>query len=453
MSSAENERPADAPSAAPAPASAAPAAPAAAPAPANGNRRKALLGVASVVVLAGIAYAIYWALVLNHFESTDNAYVQGNVVQLTPQVAGTVISIAADDTDFVKAGQPLVKLDPADARVALDQAEAQLAQAVREARILFVNNGTLKAQIDSREADLARARSEVLRAEDDVARRAPLVATGAVGKEEFSHANSQLATAKSVLAAAESGAQAARDQLASNQSLTEGISVDQHPSVLRAAARVREAYLALRRVELLAPVDGYVARRSVQLGQRVQAGTPLLSVVALNDVWVDANFKESQLRNLRIGQPVELQADVYGKKVDYHGTIEGLGAGTGAAFALLPAQNATGNWIKVVQRVPVRIALDPKEMVSHPLRVGLSMDVKVDVRKTDGHMLADASDRASHFSTAVFDDSNAAADAAVSKIIAANVGRDASAQAAQARVARAQRPAALAQGPASVAAR
>jgi membrane fusion protein (multidrug efflux system) len=451
MSSADNERPADASSAAPA---AAPVAVVAAPASnGNGNRRKSLLGVAGVVVLAGIAYAIYWALVLNHYESTDNAYVQGNVVQLTPQVAGTVIAISADDTDFVKAGQPLVKLDPADARVALDQAEAQLAQAVRETRILFVNNGTLKAQIDSRDADLARARSDVLRAEDDVARRAPLVATGAVGKEEFSHATSQLAVAKTSLAAAESGAQAAREQLASNQSLTEGISVEQHPSVLRAAARVREAYLALRRVELLAPVDGYVARRSVQLGQRVQAGTPLLSVVALNDVWVDANFKEGQLRNLRIGQPVELQADVYGKKVDYHGTIEGLGAGTGAAFALLPAQNATGNWIKVVQRVPVRIALDPKETASHPLRVGLSMDVKVDVSKTDGRMLADASDRIAHSSTAVFDDSNAAADVDVKKIIAANIGRPSPADAAASRTARADRSSSVAQGPASVAAR
>jgi membrane fusion protein (multidrug efflux system) len=463
MSSADNERqPVALPAAhnaTPAMSAAAPAAPAPAvastaanePAESNGNRRKALLGVFSVVVLAGIVYAIYWALVLNHYESTDNAYVQGNVVQLTPQVAGTVIAIAADDTDFVKAGQPLVKLDPADARVALDQAEAQLAQAVRETRILFVNNGTLKAQIDSREADLARVRSDVLRAEDDVARRAPLVASGAVGKEEFSHATSQLAIAKASLAAAESAAQAAREQLASNQSLTEGISVEQHPSVLRAAARVREAYLALRRVELLAPVDGYVARRSVQLGQRVQAGTPLLSVVALNDVWVDANFKEGQLRNLRIGQPVELQADVYGKKVDYHGTIEGLGAGTGAAFALLPAQNATGNWIKVVQRVPVRIALDPKELVAHPLRVGLSMDVNVDVSKTDGRMLADSSDHVAHSSTAVFDDSNAAADADVKKIIAANVGRGA--DATQPRVARAQRPAAIAQGPAAVAAR
>jgi membrane fusion protein, multidrug efflux system len=464
MSSADNQRPADTSSAAPdaapaasagAPGAASAAAGAAPVAPAgngNGNRRKALLGVAGVVVLVGIAYAIYWALVLNHYESTDNAYVQGNVVQLTPQVAGTVIAIAADDTDFVKAGQLLVKLDPADARVALDQAEAQLAQAVRETRILFVNNGTLKAQIDAREADLARARSDVLRAEDDVARRTPLVATGAVGKEEFSHATSQLAVAKTSLAAAESGAQAARDQLASNQSLTEGISVDQHPSVLRAAARVREAYLALRRAELLAPVDGYVARRSVQLGQRVQAGTPLLSVIALNQLWVDANFKEGQLRNLRIGQPVELQADVYGKKVDYHGTIEGLGAGTGAAFALLPAQNATGNWIKVVQRVPVRIALDPKETASHPLRVGLSMDVKVDVSKTEGRMLADASNRQAHSATTVFDDSNAAADADVKKIIAANIGRT-SADAGTPRTAHVERPSSVAQGPASVAAR
>ncbi|MGZ5215109.1 MAG: HlyD family secretion protein [Caldimonas sp.] len=422
---------------------AAAATPAAAPAaPGNPRRRKALLGVAGVVALGAIVYGAYWALVLNHFESTDNAYVQGNVVQLTPQVAGTVVAIAADDTDFVKAGQPLVQLDPADARVALEQAEAQLAQAVRETRTLFVNNGTLKAQIAAREADLARARSELARAEDDVSRRAPLVATGAVGKEEFNHVTSQVAVAKTALSAADSGAQAAREQLASNQSLTEGISVEQHPNVLRAAARVREAHLALSRAELLAPVAGYVARRSVQLGQRVQAGTPLLSVVALKDVWVDANFKEGQLRNLRIGQPAELVADVYGKKVEYHGTIEGLGAGTGAAFALLPAQNATGNWIKVVQRVPVRIALDAKEVAAHPLRVGLSMDVKVDVRKTDGRMLADASQGPAHSATAVFDEGHGAADADVKKIIAANLGRAPQVQAAQAQTAVRAAPAA-----------
>jgi membrane fusion protein (multidrug efflux system) len=399
--------------------------PAAAAAPAvngNGARKKALTGVAAAVVLAGVAYGAYWALVLNHFESTDNAYVQGNVVQLTPQIGGTVVAINADDTDHVKAGQLLVKLDPADAQVALDQAEAQLAQTVREVRTLFANNSTLKAQIALREADLARSQSELVRAQDDVNRRSPLVATGAVGKEEFNHSTAQLAAAKSSVAAAQSAVLAAREQLTSNQTLTDGVAVDQHPNVLRAAARVREAYLALKRADLLAPVDGFVAKRSVQLGQRIAAGAPLMSVIALNDVWVEANFKESQLKNLRIGQPVELQADVYGKKVDYRGTIEGLGAGTGAAFALLPAQNATGNWIKVVQRVPVRIKLDAKELGEHPLRVGLSMDAKVDISNTDGRMLADGSRASVINQTKVFDEINSAADGEVRRIIVANGG-------------------------------
>lgn len=394
----------------------------------RGMRRKtALISVAAVVVLAGLAYGAYWALVLNHFESTDNAYVQGNVVQITPQVSGTVVAIQADDTDFVKAGQPLVRLDKADAQVAVEQAEAQLAQAVRESRALFVNNGGFKAQIAARVADLARARSDVQRAQDDVARRAPLVATGAVGKEEFNHATSQLAVAQAGLGAAESAADAAREQLASNQSLTEGISVEQSPNVLRAAARVREAWLALARTELSAPVDGYVARRSVQLGQRVQAGAPLLAIIPLGGVWVDANFKESQLGALRIDQPVELKADVYGKSVVYHGRIEGLGAGTGAAFALLPAQNATGNWIKVVQRVPVRIALDPAEVQAHPLRIGLSMDAKVDVSRAEGRVLADAAQKPARAQTSVFDRSDRQAEAAVQKIIGANLGGRASA--------------------------
>ena len=396
----------------------------AAPVTAQGNpaRKKALGAVAAAVVVGGIAYGVYWALVLNHYESTDNAYVQGNVVQLTPQVGGTVVAINADDTDHVKAGQLLVKLDPADAEVALDQAEAQLAQTVREVRTMYANNSTLRAQIALREADLARAQSEEARAQDDVSRRAPLVATGAVGKEEFNHSTSQLSAAKSSVVAAQSAVLAAREQLSSNQTLTDGIAVDQHPNVLRAAARVREAYLALHRADLLAPVDGFVAKRSVQLGQRVQAGAPLMSVIALNQLWIDANFKESQLKNLRIGQPVELQADVYGKKVAYHGAIEGLGAGTGSAFSLLPAQNATGNWIKVVQRVPVRITLDPKELAEHPLRVGLSMDAKVDVSKLEGRMLADGSHPSVATQTAVFEQNNSAADAEVRKIIAANAG-------------------------------
>jgi membrane fusion protein (multidrug efflux system) len=389
----------------------------------NPTRKKALTAIAAAVLVIGAAYGAYYALVLNHFETTDNAYVQGNVVQLTPQVGGTVLAINADDTDFVKAGQPLVRLDPADARVALDQAEAQLAQTVREVRTLFANNATLKAQIALREADLARAESELVRAQDDVSRRTPLVATGAVGKEEFNHANAQLSAARSAVSAAKSGVVAAREQLASNESLTDNTSVEQHPNVLRASARVREAYLALKRADLPAPVDGYVARRSVQVGQRVQAGAPLMSVIALDQVWVDANFKESQLQSLRIGQPVTLKADVYGKQVEYHGKVEGLGAGTGAAFALLPAQNATGNWIKVVQRVPVRVSMDPRELAGHPLRVGLSMEARVDISDTSGKSLADAPRRAAVAQTAVFDVIDQQADSEVNRIVASNLGR------------------------------
>ncbi|MEO5733936.1 MAG: HlyD family efflux transporter periplasmic adaptor subunit [Rubrivivax sp.] len=389
----------------------------------------------ALVAVCGIAYGAYWALVLNHYESTDNAYVQGNVVQVTPQLGGTVTAIKVDDTDHVKAGQLLVTLDPADAQVGVEQAEAQLAQTTREVRTLYANNSTLQAQIALRTADLAKAESELVRAQSDVDRRAPLVAGGAVGKEEFEHVKSQLTAVRSSVAAARSAVQAAREQLASNEVLTQGTAVEQHPNVLRAAARVREATLALSRVELRSPVDGYIARRNVQLGQRVAAGAPLMSVVALDTVWIEANFKESQLQNLRIGQPVEAVADVYGKSVTYRGNVEGLGAGTGAAFALLPAQNATGNWIKVVQRVPVRVALDPAELAKHPLRVGLSMDVRVDIHNTDGRVLALSSEpepvpetapAAAPSTTAAVE--RARVDARVRRIVAANGGGGSRAQ-------------------------
>ncbi len=367
------------------------------------GRRRGLTAIAIAVALAGAGWGGWHWFHGRHHQSTDNAYVAGNVVQITPQVGGTVVSILADDNDVVKAGQPLVRLDTADARVALEQAEAQLAQTVREVRALYAGNATLKAQVALREADLARAQADLARAQDDVARRTPLVASGAVGKEEFEHATAQLAAARSALAAAQSAAQAAREQLATAQVMTEGTTVEQHPNVLRAAARVREAALALKRAELPAPIDGQVAKRSVQLGQRVQAGAPLMTVVALDKVWVDANFKEGQLADLRIGQPAELTADVYGTKVSYHGKVAGLGAGTGAAFSLLPAQNATGNWIKIVQRVPVRIALDPAELAAHPLRVGLSMEVTVDTADQGGPVLADATRPTTVAATGVFE--------------------------------------------------
>jgi len=398
------------------------------PAAGNPRRKKALTALASVVVVAGLGWAAYEYLVASHYESTDNAYVQGNVIQITPQIGGTVMAIMADDTDFVKAGQALVQLDPADARVALEQAEAALAQAVRQVRTLYANNGTLAAQIALRDADVVKAQSDIARASDDLNRRQSLTGNGAVSKEELNHAQTQLANARSALAAANAGVVAAREQLSSNQALTEGTSIEQHPSVQVAAAKVREAHLATQRAGLLAPVDGYVAKRTVQLGQRVAAGTPLMSVIPLNQVWVDANFKEVQLRNIRIGQPATLVADLYGKKVEYKGTVAGLGVGTGAAFSLLPAQNATGNWIKVVQRVPVRIALDAKQLESNPLRVGLSMDAVVDVSRQDGKTLADAPRDAAQAHSQVLGAQNSAADEDVRRVIAANSGKPANAE-------------------------
>lgn len=406
-------------------ASAAPEAPAG-----NGKRRRALTTLAAVVIVAGGGWGLYEWLVASHYEDTDNAYVQGNVIQITPQIGGTVMAINADDTDFVKAGQPLVQLDPADAKVALEQAEAALAQAVRQVRTLYANNGSLAAQIALRQADIVKAQSDIAKAQDDLQRRRALSGNGAVSKEELNHAETALDNAQSQLAAAQAGVVAAREALASNQSLTEGTSVAQHPSVLAAAAKVREAYLATQRVALPAPVDGYVAKRTVQLGQRVAAGTPMMSIVPLNQLWVDANFKEVQLRNIRIDQPVKLRADVYGKKVEYTGKVAGLGVGTGSAFALLPAQNATGNWIKVVQRVPVRIALDPEQLKANPLRIGLSMDAEIDISQKSGKMLADAPRPTAISQTQVYSKLDQGADAEVDRIVAANLGRGAPAASA-----------------------
>jgi membrane fusion protein (multidrug efflux system) len=374
------------------------------------------------VAVAGLAWGAYEWLVASHYESTDNAYVQGNVVQITPQISGTVTAINADDTDYVKAGQRLVQLDPADVRVALQQAEANLAQTVRQVRTVYANNGSLSAQISLREADVAKARAEVARAEDDLKRRQSLVGNGAVSKEELNHAATQLANARSALAAAQAGVTSAREQLASNQTMTEGTSVEQHPSVQAAAGKVREAWLASQRAAIVAPVDGYVAKRTVQLGQRVAAGAPLMSIIPLKQVWVDANFKEGQLRKIRLGQPVKLTADVYGRKVEYRGTVEGLGAGTGSAFALLPAQNATGNWIKVVQRVPVRVSLDPQQVAANPLRVGLSMDAEVDVSDQSGKTLADAPRSTPVAQAPDYGAPDLRADDEVRRVIAANLG-------------------------------
>ncbi|QDQ88573.1 HlyD family efflux transporter periplasmic adaptor subunit [Alcaligenaceae bacterium SJ-26] len=348
------------------------------------SRRRLLLLATAVFVLLAVGYGLWWWIYSSHFESTDDAYVHGNLVQITPQVAGTVVAIAADDTEWVKAGQPLVQLDPADAEAALAQARAQLAQAVRQTRTRYVQNEALQADVSAREADLKRVQADLARARTDLDRRQKLARTGGVSGEELQHAQTALRSAQSQAAQAQAALEAAQAMLETNQALTRGTDVAHHPDVQRAAAQLREAWLARERTALPAPVDGMVARRSVQVGQRVAPGAALMSVVALDQLWVEANFKENQLRNMRVGQPVTLVSDLHGDRVRYHGVVSGLDAGTGSAFALLPAQNATGNWIKVVQRVPVRIRLDPTELAEHPLRIGLSMTVEVDVGD-EGH--------------------------------------------------------------------
>ncbi|XUW87116.1 EmrA/EmrK family multidrug efflux transporter periplasmic adaptor subunit [Burkholderia sp. M6-3] len=378
--------------------------------PANSGKRKRMMTLLVIVILiAAIAYGLYYFLVARFHEDTDDAYVNGNVVQITPQVTGTVVAVNADDTQTVKAGDPVVVLDPADARVALDQAEANLAQTVRQVRGLFADDNQYQAQVAQRQSDLSRA-------QDDLKRRLTVAQTGAVSQEEISHARDAVKSAQAAV-------EAAQQQLASNRALTANTTIANHPNVQASAAKVRDAYLNNARNTLPAPVTGYVAKRSVQVGQRVSPGTPLMAIVPLGAVWVDANFKEVQLKHMRIGQPVELTADVYGSSVVYHGKVVGFSAGTGSAFSLLPAQNATGNWIKVVQRLPVRIALDPQELEKHPLRIGLSMQADVSIKDENGGQLGNAQNTV--YQTDVFAKYGDEADAEIARIIAENAGPNA----------------------------
>jgi membrane fusion protein (multidrug efflux system) len=381
-------------------------APAPAPAPARSKRARWLAIAIGAFALIGAGYGAYWAIALRYEQSTDDAYVNGNVVQITPQIAGTVVSIAADDTQFVKTGQTLVQLDPADARIALDQAEAKLGKTVREVRGLFATTAQLRAALEVRNADVARAT-------EDLNRRERLAASGAVSGEELQHA-------RDALTAARAAQVAAQQELEANRARTDRTTIASHPDVQAASAQVHDAFLEVARTQLPAPVSGFVAKRAVQLGQRVGPGAPLMAIVPLDQVWVDANFKEPQMAAMRVGQPVTLKADLYGGKIVYHGTVAGFGAGTGSAFALLPAQNATGNWIKVVQRVPVRIALDAKELSAHPLQIGLSMQVDVDTHSRDGARLPELAANRPAYATTVYSQVDDAADRRIKAIIAAN---------------------------------
>ena len=346
----------------------------AATAPANGKRTKILILIAVIFIVLGALWGAYWVLVLSKREQTDDAYVNGNKVVISAQVSGTVIAVLADDTQLVKAGQVLVRLDPIDAETSLSRAASALAQGVRQVR-------QEKATADQYDSVIETRKLELARAETDLAKREPLLADKAIAPEEVRHARESVEMARAARA------QAVRQSIAAH-ALIDGTQVEDNPAVLQAKAAFRDAWIAAQRNAVVAPVTGYVAERSVQLGQHIQAGQALMTVIPLNALWVDANFKEVQLRHLRIGQPAQVRSDLYGGSFIFHGHVKGMSAGTGAAFALLPAQNASGNWIKVVQRVPVRIQIDDNDLVKAPLRVGLSATVTVDTTNRDGPVLS-----------------------------------------------------------------
>ncbi|MCD1126667.1 multidrug efflux MFS transporter periplasmic adaptor subunit EmrA [Jinshanibacter sp. LJY008] len=342
----------------------------------NKQTRKLAMIIASVLfILIGAGYAIYWFVALRHHQATDDAYVAGNQIQVMAQIAGNVTTIHVDNTDRVKQGDVLLTLDPTDAQQAFERAQTALANSVRQTHQLIINNRQLQANIELKKTALNQATA-------DLVRRETLGKAAAIGKEELQHARDAAVSARAEL-------EVALQQYQANNALVLNTPLELHPSVQHASSQLRDAWLTLQRTKVVSPIDGYVSRRSVQVGAQVAVGNPLMVIVPADQVWVDANFKETQLANMRIGQPVRITSDFYGDDVEYTGTVAGLDMGTGSAFSLLPAQNATGNWIKVVQRLPVRIELDPQQVAQHPLRIGLSMEVTVDTAVQNGLVLAE----------------------------------------------------------------
>jgi membrane fusion protein, multidrug efflux system len=364
-------------------------------APADMDKRKRLFAILAVALLViGVGVAIWWFVTQRGRVETDNAYVGADSAQITALVSGPVAEVRVGGTQTVRKGDVLVVLDDSDARIDVATAEAALRQAQQRYQQATANVGAAAAKVTARDADIAQARARLAEANAglertriDLSRREALVASGAVSGEELSSARAAYATAKAARDLASAGIATARatqlsagNDVAATAALVRGTTIDTAPDVATARARLEKARLDLARTVIRAPVSGIVANKQVQVGQRINAGTPIMTIVPIETAYVDANFKESQFRRLRIGQPVELTSDFYGGNIVYRGRITGLAGGTGAAFALVPAQNATGNWVKVVQRLPVRIALDPAQVKAHPLRVGLSMAVTVDTR-------------------------------------------------------------------------
>jgi len=359
------------------------------------RRNKLLLGFGGALAVIALLLAAYWIFYGSHFVSTDNAYAAVEVAQVTPSVSGTIAEVRVKDTQPVKKGDVLVVIDPTDAKLSLAQAEAELGRAIRRVKGYVANDLGLGAQVAARDAEEKRAAAQLEsaaadfeRASIDLKRREALIASGSVSGDELTRAQSTYATAKANLAAAKASASQAQANRSAtlgskeaNAVLIAGADEETNPEVALARAKRDQAVIDLERTVIRSPVDGVVAKRQVQLGQRVQAGTTLLSVVPIQEMHVDANFKEGQLENVRIGQIATVTADIYGSAVTYHGVVEGFSAGSGAAFAAIPAQNATGNWIKVVQRLPVRIRLNADELQNNPLKAGLSMAVRIDTSK------------------------------------------------------------------------
>ncbi|CDG22102.1 Multidrug resistance protein A [Xenorhabdus poinarii G6] len=338
------------------------------------KRRSIIMSLTLLFLLLGASYTVYWFIALRYQQETDNAYVSGNQIQLMSQISGSVVTVNFDNTDFVKSGQPLVQLDPRDAELALKRAENELANTVRATHQHMVDSKRYQATIALKKIALRKAQS-------DLDRREILGTKDLIGKEELQHMRENVAAAQADL-------DIAIAQYESNQAIILDTPLEKQPTIEKAASGVRDAWLALQRTHIVSPVDGYVARRSVQIGSRINSGTPLMAIVPADTMWIDANFKETQLANMRIGQPAKIISDFYGDDVVYTGKVAGIEMGTGSAFSLLPAQNASGNWIKVVQRLPVRIEFEPEQLKQHPLRIGLSTKVIVDTTHTDGTALA-----------------------------------------------------------------
>ena len=402
-----------------------------------GKRRKILLLISSAVLLILLCILVWWFFVGQWRTTTDDAYIGGNIVAVMPQTGGTVIAIYGDTTQAVTEGQLLVQLDDSDARLQLDAAEAALASAVREVRGLYATNHGNLPLLAQRRADLARAQAELAssdatleQAEAEYKRRLELSKQNFVSPENVQTAltaqdaaRAQHEAAANAVIASIAAISQTKDQARVSNARVDNTSLENHPSVRAAAAHVREAALTLARTRVLASVSGQVAQRSVQIGGRVSTGAALMAIVPLTKVWLDANFKETELRDVRIGQPAQLTSDFYGNSFIFHGKVLGLAPGTGSSFSLLPAQNATGNWVKIVQRVPVRIALDANELHAHPLRIGLSMDVIIDTHDRSGAALTTLPEARLIAATAVYAQDIKAADALVAQIIADNLGR------------------------------